>query len=123
MRWRPARWEWLLLAALALWSLVPLAVVAIPELGGPSGAARGRFNGTDGLQVGDHLQYLAWVRDAGEHLLFSNRFDTVSDPHLFLHPMFAPSGLLWQLGVPLQLAMLAWKPVGVFVLFAGYAAF
>jgi hypothetical protein len=123
MRWRPARWEWLLLGTLALWSLVPLAVVAIPELGGPSGAARGRFTGTDGLQVADHLQYLAWVRDAGEHALFSNRFDTVEDRHLFLHPMFALSGLAWSLGAGLQLALLAWKPVGVLVLFAGYAAY
>ena len=118
-----ARWETGLLAALALWSLVPLGLVAIPELGGPSGAERGRFTGTDGLQVADHLQYLAWVRDAGENLLFSNRFDTVSDPHLFLHPMFVLSGLAWKLGASLQVALLAWKVVGVLVLFLGYRAY
>ena len=122
-RGRLERGEKVLLTLLALWSLAPLAIVLIPELGGPSGAERGRFNGTDGLQVGDHLQYLAWIRDAGEHVLFSNRFDTASDPHLFLHPMFTPAGLAWKLGLPLQATLLVWKPVGVLLLFAGFAAY
>jgi hypothetical protein len=112
-----------LLAALVLWSLLPFLFLFVPALGAPSGADRGMFTGSDGLQVPDHLQYLAWIRDAGDHALFSNRFDVVDDPHLFLHPLFALSGLAWRLGVPLQVALIAWKVVGVAALFAGFTLY
>jgi len=104
------------LAAFALWSLVPLAIVFLKR-------GKGSFNGSDGLQVADHLQYLAWVRDAGENVLFSNRFDVASDPHLFLHPTYAISGLAWALGASVQAANLIWKPVAVVIVFAGFAAY
>lgn len=86
-------------------------------------SGRGSFTGSDGIQIGDHLQYIAWIRDAGEHVLFSNQFDVVDDPHLFLHPMWVVSGAAWQLGASLQLAFLLWKPVGVLILFWGFAAY
>lgn len=105
-----------LFAVFALWSLVPLAYLLGP-------GAEGVFNGSDGLQVDDHLQYLAFIREAGEHGLQSNRFDIVSDPRLFLHPMFGPSGLLWSLGASLQTAFLIWKPVVVVALMAGFALY
>jgi hypothetical protein len=120
---RLSRAEAVLLALLALWSLLPFAILFVPALGGPSGDERGFFTGTDGIQVADHLQYLAWIRDAGDHVLFSNRFDTVDDPHLFLHPMFVLSGLAWKLGVSLQVALIAWKLAGVALLFWGFAAY
>jgi hypothetical protein len=106
----------MLLGALILWSLVPLAVLLLPR-------HTGVFNGSYGLQVVDHLQHLAWVRDSGEHLMFSNLFDVSSDPHLFLHPMMALSGLLWRLGASIQVAYLAWKPVALGALFIGFAAY
>jgi len=81
------------------------------------------FNGSEGLAVADHLQYLAWIRGSGEHALFSNRFDVEDDPYLFFHPMFAISGLAWNLGASVQLALLAWKPAAVLGLFAGFAAY
>ena len=105
-----------MLAALALWSLVPLVVLLL-DSGGRV------FNGSDGLQVSDHLQYLSLIRDAGENILVSNRFDVVEDPHLFLHPMLALSGLAWKLGASIQLSYLLWKPVAVLVLWAGFAAY
>lgn len=108
--------EWGLLCLLSVWSVVPLAILLID----PSGA---RFTGAEGVQIGDQLQYIAWIRDAGEHVLFSNRFDVIDDPHLFLHPMWVLSGAAWQVGVSLQLAFLLWKPVAVAVLFAGFAAY
>lgn len=114
IRQRPG--EAALLAAFALWSLVPLAYLLGP-------GAEGVFNGSDGLQVDDHLQYLAFVRDAGEHGLQANRFDVVSDPHLFLHPMFALSGLLWSMGASVQAAFLIWKPVAVVALMAGFVLY
>ena len=118
------RIEWALLATVALWSLLPLAMLFLAAPGGQAVAdGRGAFTGSDGLQLPDHMQYLAWIRDAGEHVLFANRFDVVADPHLFLHPMFALSGLAWRLGASLQLSYLLWKPVAVLVLFGGFAAY
>jgi hypothetical protein len=99
----------------ALWSLVPFLVLFV----GSSGV----FNGSDGLQVGDHMQYLGFIRDAGEHVLFSNRMDVVPDPHLFLHPVDAISGLLWRLGASIQLAFLIWKPVAVAAVLVGFVAY
>lgn len=108
--------ETVMLALFALWSLLPLCILFLER-------DRGAFNGSDGLQVADHLQYLAWVRDAGENVLFSNRFDVVSDPHLFFHPTYAISGLAWALGASVQAANLIWKPFAVLIVFCGFAAY
>jgi hypothetical protein len=110
-----SRWEIGLLAALALWMLVPLVVLV--------SGADGSFNGTYGIQVDDQFQYMAFVREAGENVLISNRYDTAPDPHLFLHPTFLASGLIWQLGASIQLAYLIWQPVAVALLFAAFAAY
>jgi hypothetical protein len=112
------------LALLALWSLVPLAILFVQVGGGLALGTGGRtFVGPDGPDVADQLQYIAWIREAGEHVLFSNRFDLASDPRLFLHPMFVLSGLAWKLGLSLPLTFLIWKPVAVLALFAGFAAY
>lgn len=110
------RTEGLILSALGLWSVLPLALLGI-------GSPAGRFDGSDGLQVDDHLQYLAWVRQAGDHLLLNNPFQTTANPHVFLDPMLSLSGLLWRAGASVQLAYLAWKPVAVIVVFVGFAAY
>jgi hypothetical protein len=102
------------LAALAIWALVPFTLLI---------GHHGVFNGSDGLQVADHLQHMAFIRDAGEHVLISSRFDLAPDPHVFLHPVFLLSGMLWRLGLSVQLAFLVWLPVAVGVLFAGYSAY
>ena len=115
---RLERWEWLLAGALTVWAFAPLAAaVARASRRGDS------FTGADGPFVIDQLQYMAWVRDSGEHVLIANRFDLVSDPHVFLHPMFLPSGLAWKLGASVQLAYQAWKPIAVALLFAGFACY
>src|SRR3954449_13072912 len=82
-------------ALLALWSVLPFAVFFLSFHDGGVSLDRGNgvFNGSAGLQVGDHMQYLGWIRDAGEHVLFSNRYDVAHDPHLFLHPVFLLAGL------------------------------
>src|SRR3954454_11804892 len=102
------------LAALVVGSLVPFVLL----LGGGD-----VFNGSDGIQVQDHMQYLSFIRESGEHLLISNRFDVAHDPRVFLHPVEAISGVAWRLGASLQLAFLMWKPAAVLVLFAGFAAY
>lgn len=119
-----ARIERALLGALALWALAPL-VILFAGLPGVEAAASGRgtFTGSAGLVINDHAQYISWIREAGDHVLFSNRFDVSDDPHLFLHPMWVLSGALWKLGVSLQLAFGLWKVVGLVVLFAGFASY
>lgn len=119
--WLPRRrgalttWELALLAALAFWMLTPLVVLVA--------AGGGDFNGTYGIQVDDQFQYMSFVREAGEHVLISNRFDVAPDPHVFLHPMFLASGLLWKLGASIQVAFLAWQPFAAAVLFFASAAY
>lgn len=102
-------------ALLGVWWLLPFAVLFPGH--------EGIFTGSSGLQADDHMQYIAFIRDAGENLLISNRFDVVADPHLFLHPVFAISGLLWKLGASLQVALIAWQPVAVVALLAAFAAY
>jgi hypothetical protein len=106
--------ELIVLAALVLWTLVPLVLLA---------GQGGTFNGTYDADVPDHMQYLSFIRESGEHFLISNRFDTVPDRHLFLDPVFALSGLAWKLGASIQLAYLLWLPVGLVILFTGFAAY
>lgn len=118
------RIEQCLLGGLAAWTVAPLLLlfVGLPGLEAAASGA-GTFTGSAGLVINDHAQYISWIRESGDHLLFSNRFDVVPDPNLFLHPMWLLSGMLWKLGVSLQLAFALWKPVGLLVLFAGFAAY
>lgn len=83
----------------------------------------GVFNGAYGVDVPDAMQYMAFVRDAGQHLLISNRFDVVSDRHLFLDPVFALSGLVWRLGASIQVAELLWVPIAAVAVFAGFGVY
>jgi hypothetical protein len=71
----------------------------------------------------DQLQYLAWIRQAGDHGLIANLHQVGSSDAVFLHPLFLGSGLLWRLGVPIQLAYLAWLPVAVGVLAFGVVSY
>jgi hypothetical protein len=108
----------------ALWGLLPLAILFGSVAGGLHVGSDGRmFTGADQLDVPDQLQYIAWVRESGQHWLFSNRFDLVPDPRLFLHPLWVLSGLAWKAGASLQVAFLAWRPVALGVVFAGFAAY
>jgi hypothetical protein len=110
--------EALLLALLAAWSLIPLAAgVAHLITDGDV------LSGTDGIGIVDHFQYLAWIREAGENGLISNRYDLGGDDAVYLQPMWLLSGLLWAVGLPIQATLLVWKPVCVLVLFAGCAVY
>jgi hypothetical protein len=106
-----------ILGVLLVWGLAPIVLIALHAL-----SAGLRMTGADGVIGADQLQYLAWARDAGSHGLASNLFELSGGGHVFLQPMFELSGLVWRLGVPLQLAYLLWKPIAVLVLFAGTAA-
>lgn len=105
-------------ALLALWAAAPIADVVL-HVARHGGVLTGAF----GQDTYDQVAYLAWSRDAGNHVLASNLWSISPTPHDYLHPMFLISGLLWRLGLSIQLAYLIWTPVGFLVLFLGFAAY
>ncbi|MGI8864999.1 MAG: hypothetical protein ACR2JH_11500 [Solirubrobacteraceae bacterium] len=111
-----ARPQQALLAVLALWALVPAVAMIVHAL-----RFGERLTGADGIVGGDQLQYLAWIRDAGSHVLANNLFSLPPSAHAYVQPMFTLSGLLWWIGLPLQAAYWLWKPVAIAVLFTGAA--
>jgi hypothetical protein len=112
------RSHWAIFALLVLWSFAPLAeaLVHVARHGGI-------ITGAYGYDPVDQLSYLAWIRDGGSHLLGSNLWRIAPTTHDYLEPMFFISGLLWRLGVSVQLAYLIWKPVALVVLFLGFAVY
>lgn len=82
----------------------------------------GHVTGGDGLLVLDQMQYLNWLRQAGDHVLIGNLYDLQPGPRTFLHPGLLISGLLERAGIGFIAAYLVWKPVAVLALVAGAAA-
>jgi hypothetical protein len=78
--------------------------------------------GGDGFLVADPLQYLTWLREAGEHGAVANLYDLEDGPSSFIHPGVLISGLLQRLGLGVVAAYMVWKPVAVIALFAGALA-
>jgi hypothetical protein len=115
---RASRVELLLLVSLVAWGVFPLvaliahAIRAHATLTGADGLI-----GADGVLGADQLQYLAWARDAGTHGLASDLFSLAPSSHVYLEPLFTITGVLWRLGLSLQLAYLLWKPVAAAALF------
>jgi len=105
-------------ALLTVWCFSYLLAVVLLRL-----SRGGKVNGADGTLPEDQLFYMGWIRDASESLLISNRWDLADTSNVFLHPMYALSGLLARLGLDVELSYLLWKPVAVVVLFAGFAAY
>lgn len=108
----------MLFLSLLAWSLLPLALVCARVV-----LRGGEVTGADSVFPPDQYQYLSWIRDAGDHVLIANRFDVAPGHHVFLHPLFLASGLLWKLGVPLVLSYALWKPVVAGALVAGALAY
>jgi hypothetical protein len=82
------------------------------------------ISGAYGLFPGDQLQYLAWIRSAGGHVLAADDYALRRGGHVFLHPMFLLSGLLWRAGTNIAASYLVWLPIAaasLFVSFRGYA--
>lgn len=103
---------------LAIWALAPLVVLAIVAAN-----EGGSFTGSDSFAIADQFQYLWWVRDAGHHLLVSNGYDGGASSHVFLHPMFLVSGLLWRAGLSVQLSYLVWTPVATGLMLYAYVRY
>ncbi len=106
-----------------LGALLALAALSVAILAGL--LLRGRpLSGADGLLAADELQYFAWIRDAGEHVLIGNRFDLAPGPRSFLHPGFLLSGMVHRvLGLSVPAAYLLWKPVAVGLTFFACRAY
>ncbi len=81
------------------------------------------WTGTDGLYLVDQMQYVAWIRDASNHVLVSNLFVLRSTPADYLMPAVAISGGASALGVPAWLALLLWKPIAVLAIFFAMRAY
>ncbi len=120
---RVSRAEIVLLAALAAWTLFPVALLLIH-----ASQTHSTFTGADGL-IGadgvlgaDQLQYLAWARDAGTHGLASDLFTLAPNGHVYLEPLFTITGVLWRVGLSLPWAYLVWKPLAILALFFGALA-
>ena len=79
------------------------------------------LSGADGLLASDQLQYLAWIREASNHVLIGNPFDLAHGDRVFLHPGFLISGVVHDvtgLSIPASYIGL-WKPVAIAVMFVG----
>ena len=97
---------------------MPLVYLAIRAL-----AEHETMSGGESLFVADQIQYLAWIRSEGEHVLAANELALRTGGHVFLHPMFVISGLLWRAGVNIAVSYLVWLPVAVGVLYIGFRRF
>src|ERR1700745_4051548 len=75
------------------------------------------WTGTDGVYIVDQLQYLAWIREASDHLLVSNLFVLRDTPADYFQPAVVISGGLTALGIAPWLSLLLWKPVAVVAFF------
>lgn len=63
--------------------------------------------------VFDTMQYLAWVREMGDHFLAGNMFSFDPIVRNYFNPGLGLSGLLYRLGVPIPIAYALWVPVGI----------
>lgn len=103
----------------ALLALVALAFAALGALIARVLLQGGTVTGGDGYLVADPLQYLNWLRQAGEHVGIGNLYDLEDGPRPFVHPGLLISGILHRLGAGLVVAYSVWKPIAALVLFAG----
>lgn len=114
---RPARldrFEWATLLALVALAFFALGALVLRTL-----LQGGTVTGGDGYLVADPMQYLNWLRQAGESVGIANLYDLQDGPHSFVHPGLLISGVLHQLGAGLIVAYSVWKPIAALVLFAG----
>jgi len=100
--------------ALSLWPMLVLWSKAGPDH---------IWTGTDGLFLGDQMQYLGWIQDAAHHIVVSDPFRTNPGPADYLHPGLAISGLLVRIGASPAIAYLAWKPIALVALFLAARAY
>lgn len=114
----PQTLTWGAVVVLGLYALAPVVYLLAKAAAGHEA-----LSGADSLFAADQLQYLAWIRGSGEHVLAGNGFDLRLGGRVYLQPMFLISGLLWRGGVNIALSYLLWLPVAVAVLCIGFRSF
>ncbi len=113
--------DWFELSLLALFAVLSLWVMGVDLW---QVVEHGRvWTGTDGVYVGDQLQYLAWIQSASHHFLVSNLFVLRGTPADYFMPAVSISAGLTALGVPAWLSLLLWKPVAVAAMFFAVRAY
>lgn len=110
--------QWGALIVLAAWAILPIVYLLVK-----AASQHASLSGADSEFSADQLQYLAWIRSSGDHVLAANDFDLHDGAHVYLQPMFLLSGLLWRAGVGIALSYLLWLPVAVGVLFFGFRSY
>lgn len=111
---RLVRAEGLVLAALALLAVAPLAGLLVRAL-----QTDGSLSGGEGFVVVDQAQYLAWIREVAAHGLIGNPFDLAGGERAFLHPGLLVAGAIHRLGLDVVATFALFKLPAVLVLFAG----
>jgi len=105
--------------AATLLALATLSVVVLASLLARVWVRGGLVSGADGYVVVDQMQYVAWLRQAADHVGAGNLFDLMPGSRSLVHPGVVISGLVHRLGVDEVVAYQLWKPVAVALLFAG----
>jgi hypothetical protein len=108
------RFEWVVFVALFALSIAVLGGLLVRVW-----IKGGIVTGSDGFLVVDQLQYLNWLRQAGDHVAVTNLYDLAPGPRSFVHPGVLVSGALNALGLGMVAAYAVWKPVACIALFAG----
>ena len=83
----------------------------------------GVFTGADSYVAVDQLQYMTWIRQAGEHLAVGNLYDISGGSRPFVHPGVLLAGLLDRAGLGLVTSFQLLKLLAIPVLFAGALAY
>jgi hypothetical protein len=107
------RFDTAVLAALFALSMAILAGLIVRTF-----TKGGVITGSDGFLVVDQMQYLGWLRQAGEHVLIENLYDLEEGDRTFLHPGLLLSGIFNRLGFGVVASYAIWKPIAVVALFA-----
>jgi hypothetical protein len=116
-RLRLDRFETLTLLALLAMAYAVLAGLVLRTI-----VKGGVVTGGDGFLVADPLQYLTWLRQAGEHVGIGNLYDLAPGPRPFVHPLLLLAGWLHELGLGVAAAYHVLKVPAALVLFAGTLA-
>jgi hypothetical protein len=102
------------LAALTAFGFAVLAAMLV-RVATKGGVA----TGADSYVAVDQLQYLNWIRQAGDHLAVENLYDFADSPRSFVHPGVLLGGVLHRLGLGVAPAYHLLKPLAVIAMFAG----
>jgi hypothetical protein len=74
------------------------------------------WTGTNGIYLGDQMQYLGWIRTSLRGILIGDPYTTSGGTRDFLYPPLVVSEILVRVGVSTWLSYLLWMPVAAVAL-------